>query len=279
MSRIQWTEEEKIKVAQEYFNLRDKHMLPSRSEDGWRMAQEKVLPPTRWRPFTASPAASSMNAVLNELVRDGKVKRQEVKAIHPPPPIKQTVMIDGLPVSKETYDLVVKHHKAVSPPPISLDDFLRNMMSETINKALPTILEKVGEMLVAERSHQQTQFNRFMKAIDPNFEVEEKLPPIIPGSAIAQPVGHKPVIVLVNAMADQTQSIQSAFPQYEIRSVQDRMPGEQNPLLVVGFTKFMNKSTDNLCASKFGASYMRVGHKGAMSEAKRKIATYTAHVQ
>lgn len=79
----------------------------------------------------------------------------------------------------------------------------------------------------------------------------------------------KLVVVLMNAMRPQVDSVARAFPQLDIRSVEGHMPSGLDPDLVIGMVKFMSHPLDTALRKKFGKQYIRVN--GASESVKVAI--------
>jgi hypothetical protein len=62
--------------------------------------------------------------------------------------------------------------------------------------------------------------------------------------------------------------MQKEYPQFNVQAVRDREP-YGDPLVVLGFTRFMSDVLDKQCAKKFKDSYVRV--TGAVSNAKERL--------
>jgi hypothetical protein len=81
----------------------------------------------------------------------------------------------------------------------------------------------------------------------------------------------KPVytVVVVNAIRAQVESVQRAFPSIDIRAVNDRLPAEQDPDLVVSLVRFIDHPLDRSLRKKYGSRYVPVN--GASESVKAAI--------
>jgi hypothetical protein len=283
---IIWTDAERLSVAESFYSLQQNGHILSRAQDNWQQAQRKVLEPKRWRAFATPADATSMNKYYRELLKSGHF----YKKAPPPPPVIETpkpdlskvVVINGQHVSKDTYKLVADHIESnrVPPPPVTLDSLFRKMIDEQIHSSMPRLLHEIDKHLMDQQQHIEGTINnvymKMMKAFDPNFKDEREV--VIVEAATPEPKFSKPTVILVNANKPQVDSVQDSFPQFEIKSVRDRCPQDQHALLVVGFTKFMNKDLRNICKKKFGDGYLELSPTGAASEARQKIGHRLQHV-
>lgn len=79
------------------------------------------------------------------------------------------------------------------------------------------------------------------------------------------------LVVVVNALPAQFESVKRAFPDLDLRlGPRDKMPGEEHPDLVVSLVKFINHSLDRGLRKKYGTKYAPV--HGASDAMKTCIA-------
>lgn len=62
-------------------------------------------------------------------------------------------------------------------------------------------------------------------------------------------------VVIVNALPKQYEIIKKAFPELDIRRVHGRMPGEQNPDIVISLVGFIRHPLDRMLRRKYGRKY------------------------
>lgn len=62
-------------------------------------------------------------------------------------------------------------------------------------------------------------------------------------------------VVIVNALPKQYEIIKKAFPELDIRRVHGRVPGEQNPDIVISLVGFIRHPLDRMLRRKYGSKY------------------------
>lgn len=278
--------------------------ISGRLEERLTQAQEMALPDKarhrKWHSSTASIFNTTIFKPLTESGRFNFVKRDKVKSPIevkvpgvPRGPSVNIQAANGAPIILEqsVYEAVIEHYKrSHSPVPIvekpkpTLDAMFSEMIDARLQEILPKMFSELnvklnGRFDVVENRIGEN-FNNFMRYLDPNWTDKKEEIKEHPAQIIEQPTPkeRKPVIVLINAKTSQRISVQKDFPDYDVRAIMNRVPGEMSPLMVVGFTKFMDHQLDNNCKKKFSDAYIRMPTGTAVSDAKLRIREHLSKI-
>lgn len=146
----------------------------------------------------------------------------------------------------------------VTPPEPSLGELIEKALTEAIGRAVTLamaasearIAATIADALAARPGHRPRP-----APVEPHADQPAKV--------------KGPQVIVINALPEQFQSVQRAFPDLDLRLVRDRMPGEDNPDLVIGMVKFMSHPLEYALKRKYKDKYHRVN--GAADSVKIAI--------
>jgi hypothetical protein len=129
-----------------------------------------------------------------------------------------------------------------------------------------TVKEAVKEAVAQAEGRMLAAMQEMLKGI-PGYN----RPIIIKHETVAAPEPAKPKyqVIVVNALPAQFESVKRAYPDLDLRLVEGRMPGEEDPDLVISLTKFMSHPLDRSLRKKYGSRYCPVN--GAADSVKVAI--------
>jgi hypothetical protein len=135
--------------------------------------------------------------------------------------------------------------------PVVLDLAFQEMLNKALKEQEERLTAKFLEMLKGIPGYSRPMSVKRVEAV-------EEAPP-----------KYTHQVVVVNALGAQIESIRREFPNMDIRAVNDRMPAETDPDLVVSLTKFMNHPLDRSLQKKYRERYVPVN--GAADSVKVAI--------
>lgn len=302
--KIFWTLDERILVFRELQRLEAAGLKLRSAPERWGLAQ-RILPEDRQRPIGGSVQASavtklykqwivdkSASAILAKELAEAEAQRdvlratQRAQAIPPIHTVPQStdgslsrpqVFPEYGHLKPDSYAMLQAHFEGSAGHAPTLAPTSRPTLDSVLSAL---ITEQAVSMLGPLERRLDGLATEVAKLAAMWSPVETEPPSVLPGEQFEQaetPLptkSHKPRICLVNAQSVQRSAVQAAFPQFEVRTVDGRPPGEQHVDLVVGFTKFMSHAVEKACISKFGDKYVRIS--GSASDAIRRIKRFEA---
>jgi hypothetical protein len=133
----------------------------------------------------------------------------------------------------------------------SLDDAIKFLIEERLTEFENRLTEKILLLLGGIPGYRMPVIPKRLPVVD--TKTTEK----------------KQVVILVNALAAQVHSVERAYPELDIRAVNDRLPNDQDPALVIGLHKFLSHSLEAALKRRYGSRY--VAAKGAADSVKQLI--------
>lgn len=169
----------------------------------------------------------------------------------------------GLTALADAHKRLAEAVMSAPPPPVK-----QPSPGELIEQALSAIVAKVlAEQLPAIATDLRSLLVGALQGL-PGVRVPTPPRPKIEGEP-EQPREDRPQVLIVNALPAQFESVKRAFPDLDLRLLQNRMPAEPDPDLVISLTKFMNHPLDRSLRRKYGPRYCPVN--GAADSVKNAI--------
>lgn len=218
-----------------------------------------------WRPHTKAWAHGLWMKKHREHV-EAKIAALRAKPpVEPEPPPEPTVQAEAAPVE------IAAAPSAPPPRELTLGEMLEQALTKTLQGIVQGAVDSLEQRLMAALSSvasaaPATVVPDYMTRLD-----KTKLPPPAPQQPpMAKAAPKKKVVIVVNALSEQFQAVQRAFPELDLRLSTDKCPNEQDPDLIIGMVKFMSHPLEAQIRKKYGMDkYVRVN--GASDSVKQAI--------
>lgn len=244
---VHWTQEEIEALCRKWAHDHV-HLATSLSDKG--LLKIARMEGFGYRPRDAQPESRRTFITKHLPLVEQFIQEERAAKLAPPP---------AAAAAPTPADAIPQPQPAAAEPEPTFGALIDRALQRTVKQAVKEAVGQAEDRMIAA-------FTEMLKGI-PGYN----RPLIIKHETVTAPEPSKPKyqVVIVNALSAQFESVKRAYPDLDLRLVSHRMPGEEDPDLVVCLVKFSDHAITRALRKKYGSRYCPVN--GAADSVKLAI--------